>query len=452
MGKEGRDTDLERRIYRGISVRLLGIGAFAAMSLALPRAHPHTWWMLGAALGCFAALAVVLLQMAKGPVSLHYDMRFVFLNYTLAYATIGLAYLERGDPNSVLVLLFVAPLMFEAIARRGMPYVLVAPAMALATYVVTSARLGTPLSHLWGDGLTFLTINGVIYVVAGYLVREVRDANDRSKALAHTASVVATAMSTAEAFRDSYADLLTLTGALDVALDDQANPKHTSEVGRSTRTTVVDGTIILGQSGHRMIFDRAQDHAYLEPIGYLFDLCERREALVGELQWQSATDPLTGLANRRSLDQMDRWAAAADGWPVTVVMVDLDCFKAFNDNFGHMAGDRLLVDFAQALRTGVRSVDQVLRYGGEEFSIVVRGELTTASLVVERIRLSWAEIRNDVTFSAGIARVRAEETVAAALERADRALYAAKEGGRNQTCLAPSHDAASSSTSTVSGP
>ena len=109
-----------------------------------------------------------------------------------------------------------------------------------------------------------------------------------------------------------------------------------------------------------------------------------------------------------------------------VAMLDLDRFKDFNDDRGHQAGDRLLKQSAAAWSTQLRTTDMLARYGGEEFALVLPG-CTLSD--VERLR---AAMPDDQTVSAGIAQWDGEETPELLVGRADRALYAAKKGGRDR--------------------
>jgi diguanylate cyclase (GGDEF)-like protein len=153
------------------------------------------------------------------------------------------------------------------------------------------------------------------------------------------------------------------------------------------------------------------------------------------------TDALTGLPNRRKIAlQLDEAIAAAcvTGRALSVAMIDLDHFKEINDRFGHLTGDEVLVHVARAAEEALRGADVVGRMGGEEFVILLpRAAGEQASAVAERVRVAVAalalpahpELR--VTASIGVATYLPGETAAALLGRADAALYAAKDSGRN---------------------
>jgi diguanylate cyclase (GGDEF)-like protein len=167
------------------------------------------------------------------------------------------------------------------------------------------------------------------------------------------------------------------------------------------------------------------------------------------LRYEAMRDGLTGLLNRRAtLRALDQELARSERTrdPVSILMFDLDHFKAINDQHGHAAGDQVLVTAAECLLRGVRGYDHVGRLGGEEFLIVLPGcNATNALVVAERIRSSMDSIEiassnARLRFSTSIGVAGAGEHVStnsqALLARADCALYAAKRLGRNRTELA----------------
>jgi diguanylate cyclase (GGDEF)-like protein len=164
-----------------------------------------------------------------------------------------------------------------------------------------------------------------------------------------------------------------------------------------------------------------------------------RARLQAELEAAARSDPLTGLANRRVWDEQLPLAiarAVRSRQPVTVALFDLDHFKRFNDQHGHQAGDRLLHGAAAAWSDQLRETDLLCRYGGEEFAILLPSTtLAQAHKAIERLRRATP----GVTCSAGIAEWDGGEDVGTLLTRADRALYDAKNSGRDRTLtsLAP---------------
>lgn len=143
------------------------------------------------------------------------------------------------------------------------------------------------------------------------------------------------------------------------------------------------------------------------------------------LEEEAAIDPLTGVGNRRMLARtLDRLRRDD-----TVIVLDLDHFKAVNDTLGHDEGDRVLRALGGALRESVRASDRVGRYGGEEFVAILSGG--QADPFLRRFQREWLARRpHPVTFSAGVAPARPDP--ARALKAADRAMYRAKLGGRDQ--------------------
>lgn len=176
-------------------------------------------------------------------------------------------------------------------------------------------------------------------------------------------------------------------------------------------------------------------------LGALFAVLARRAAnahrrLIAHLDALAHTDGLTGIVNRRGLDErLPVEVARADrlGYPLTVAMIDLDHFKRFNDRRGHAAGDTVLRGAAQGWSTQLRPTDLLARYGGEEFTLVLPAcDAEQALPMIERLRPLTPERQ---TFSAGVAQRLPGEEPAELLQRADRALLAAKRAGRNRSMI-----------------
>jgi len=170
---------------------------------------------------------------------------------------------------------------------------------------------------------------------------------------------------------------------------------------------------------------------------------------LARLRLAASTDPLTGLAHRAVLfDRLTLEIARArrHSHPVALAMLDLDAFKPFNDRFGHVAGDRLLVAAAEAVTDSIRDTDLAARFGGDEFVVLLpEADAAQALRCLERIRAAIGRARiaaaeDGVTVSAGLAvfdpTARATVSVSAWLRQADAALYAAKAAGRDRVLVA----------------
>jgi diguanylate cyclase (GGDEF)-like protein len=164
-----------------------------------------------------------------------------------------------------------------------------------------------------------------------------------------------------------------------------------------------------------------------------------------EAEVRAATDALTGLPNRRSLDEylalLERRRRVDD--QVGILMIDIDLFKGLNDAFGHAAGDHVLRNVARAIADAVREGDVATRFGGEEFAVVLRNPGEAVALEVgERVRRGVAELDfrglgvDTVTVSVGVAVARTGEAdLHEVVERADQALLSAKRAGRNRVAF-----------------
>ena len=173
-------------------------------------------------------------------------------------------------------------------------------------------------------------------------------------------------------------------------------------------------------------------------------VAEQAERIV-DLHAQASQDPLTGVPNRRTFDHwLPKLIATCQSTdtPFALVILDLDHFKVVNDTHGHPFGDEVLQAAAQAMVKAVRQDDIVSRVGGEEFAVLIKGAVpNVARVVAERIRSSVGriELRPEpeqdlvpVTASAGMANLRPDDSVETLYGRADRALYLAKNGGRDR--------------------
>jgi diguanylate cyclase (GGDEF)-like protein/PAS domain S-box-containing protein len=203
--------------------------------------------------------------------------------------------------------------------------------------------------------------------------------------------------------------------------------------GLETRVKSKDGswhwlrTSSVFEPDEELVYARSSD--VTEPKA----IARKREDLIEEVQNLASSDALTGLPNRRAIDEvlpreMAR-ALRADS-PLCLAIVDIDHFKAYNDTYGHLAGDAVLKACAAAWDQKLRGEDTIIRYGGEEFLVVLpRCDAADAAEIVERLR---AATPDDQTCSAGLALWRPGESVDDLVGRADKALYEAKEAGRDR--------------------
>ncbi|WP_293857719.1 GGDEF domain-containing protein [Steroidobacter sp.] len=174
---------------------------------------------------------------------------------------------------------------------------------------------------------------------------------------------------------------------------------------------------------------------------------KRLHSQLQDEQRLSTIDALTKIPNRlayekRIDEELNRWRRF--GQPICLAVWDVDHFKTINDSYGHRAGDRVLRAVAECFAGKVRSTDFVARYGGEEFVMILPGtQLDDAARFSERLRASIAEIGFhfrgapvSITVSSGVTALRADDTAEAVFDRADKAMYRAKESGRNRCVTA----------------
>ncbi|MBL4835545.1 MAG: GGDEF domain-containing protein [Pseudomonas sp.] len=182
-------------------------------------------------------------------------------------------------------------------------------------------------------------------------------------------------------------------------------------------------------------------------ISYRIKILEDIRASQDELKKQAATDPLTRLYNRRFFFSEADYLlelGKKGGSDLSVMVIDIDHFKQVNDTYGHGVGDRVIVGMAQALKRHSRAKDLIARFGGEEFVMLLpETRMEEAAACAERIRVAVEaertpaqeqEIRCTVSIGVAVIDPR-EETMESALNRADKALYDAKDAGRNRVCV-----------------
>lgn len=215
--------------------------------------------------------------------------------------------------------------------------------------------------------------------------------------------------------------------------------------GRTETRDLVEGLQLGAHDYLRKPFEPVEVVARVRAAARMKVLQDELRQRNAELYRISRTDPLTGLSNRRHLDEQlvaQTTSARRHGHPLSMVLIDVDRFKAINDTYGHASGDDVLCEVARRLTATARTEDVLGRWGGEEFVVIVPycgpdgsflvGERFREALAAEPIETRDHEVIS-VTVSVGCASGLDEELV----ERADIALYAAKERGRNCTVVLP---------------
>jgi diguanylate cyclase (GGDEF)-like protein len=176
----------------------------------------------------------------------------------------------------------------------------------------------------------------------------------------------------------------------------------------------------------------------------MLQMAEELEKTHQEVKEVSLRDPLTGLYNRRYSDDFVSFQFEGflrKGTPFSIILFDIDHFKAVNDDFGHSAGDAVLVRISEVITLSIRKTDLAVRYGGEEFLLILSDtHLASAEIIAERLRRSiesikFAELDRQVTVSLGVTEIKSSDSKEALIERADKALYKAKGEGRNRIVL-----------------
>lgn len=234
----------------------------------------------------------------------------------------------------------------------------------------------------------------------------------------------------------SQASIYILPILMITVLDDEASVNAAFDAGATDYIHKPINWFALGRRV-KLLLDMTQLHRKLQKAN-------------DELRRIALTDALTGLFNRRSLDDMlerEWYRCIRNEEPLSLIMCDVDCFKQFNDTYGHPAGDRCLQQVGQVIRSSIRwTVDIGARYGGEEFAIVLPNTtLADAITVAERIRSGVQQLHIPhtgtmvkdevyVTLSLGINTVSplASWTIDSFIQEADRNLYQAKKLGRNR--------------------
>ena len=244
---------------------------------------------------------------------------------------------------------------------------------------------------------------------------------------------------------------------------DTAVRREVEEIGSSVRNAAdidqLRGSVeshLESVLGHMDEYQQSEETRYLENQQAMQDMSEQlkgmeqetkelRETVVRE-HAQAMTDVLTGIPNRLAYDQrFKQEVARCKRFDTSLVLMvwDVDLFKAVNDTYGHKAGDKVLKQLATSLANGIRETDFIARYGGEEFVMLMTGSpIEACKQVADKLRTNLEKIgfhfrgkSITVTASCGLSAYREEESPEQLFERADKALYKAKEQGRNRCVI-----------------
>jgi diguanylate cyclase (GGDEF)-like protein len=183
------------------------------------------------------------------------------------------------------------------------------------------------------------------------------------------------------------------------------------------------------------------------------ELTKERVRMMEKLQRLAVTDGLTKLYNSRSFysqleTEVDRFNRYKH--PLALLLLDLDHFKEYNDNYGHLEGDKVLVRFSQIIKSCLRANDSAYRYGGEEFTVILPETAgAEARTVAQRIRSALEAERFSpkngkdvqITISIGVTEYQVEEELSTFIQRADKAMYLSKQNGRNKVSMLHAKDA-----------
>lgn len=241
-------------------------------------------------------------------------------------------------------------------------------------------------------------------------------------------------------FQEAVIFFLINTGVYALAVSQRQEISHNDALFLIGFMMVLHLPALLGSHA----FERALRKIYLHR---LLDRLRSENLVVqnASLTDLSYTDSLTGIANRRRLDEALSALVTAPESVRALLLVDIDRFKAFNDSYGHLAGDACICHVAQCLSSHLRSVDLIARFGGEEFAVLLaETKIDAAVLTAERLREAVQNLhfsvqgqQVSVTISIGIAMLHGLDTPDSFVGAADTALYAAKHAGRNrvQTAL-----------------
>lgn len=440
----------------GLGYALATVAAMSAVAIAVARrrpARPGAWVALSLALG--TNVLGVALYLVQGAPSVTQPSSFhaVFATSYLLYGTALWLLARRGDGSDVMALIDATIL---GLGLGVLLWTFLLGPLAISPSLTAGQRVAAT-AFLAGDLILLPLLVRLVFsrggrvpahvlLLTGFALLFVADVRYGVDQLAGRYAVgglwdvlypLAYAFMAAAAWHPSAA---------------ATDPPRAARSGLSRRRlATLAGAAVLAPVTllvHRTPYDTIGQVAAAVAIVMFLLVVARMAGLVQQIDEQSRqmqrlsrTDPLTGAANRRVLDERLDQALARldrDGQPFAFGMLDLDHFKDFNDTHGHPAGDALLVEVVARWRRELRDVDLLARYGGEEFSVLLPGcGREEALAVTERLRAVVPEAQ---TCSAGLVIVTATEASDDLVGTADRALYLAKHQGRDRTVVAGTAD------------
>jgi len=233
----------------------------------------------------------------------------------------------------------------------------------------------------------------------------------------------------------------------EISIFDNSNPSAWVRCSKKSSVLIIPGYTILAMlhASHDLCLNFL--HLLSQRVRYSNEIVRDNEFHIRCIEEASKIDSLTSLHNRRWLQEMysrELKRSHAGNFKLCALMLDIDHFKAINDTHGHIAGDSVLVQLASILNESLRPSDMPVRFGGEEFSVFLPGTHTdNAKVIAERIRKNMEKnifiLPNQkqvkITVSIGFAKRESTDTVESLIEKADQALYYAKENGRNKVAM-----------------
>jgi diguanylate cyclase (GGDEF)-like protein len=456
MHRLGHEDDL----YATAMARTAAVALFSTAALLMPRTEPVHWWALIAAVLLAGLAACIVAAGRRYRLHREWPGWVQMAHLAAAQTAAGFAGVAVGGVEGsqrflpMLVLVVVASYSSPPIVAAGW-------LMATATVFWSAIASGTATEVAFTVTAMFGASGAAIASIVHLLLSRIRRQNRHTGDTAALAAAIARA----DSLEHDLTDVLALTsrvfGGPAVTLTRLGPDRSVTALGSHTppadgrggararrrdREAFAEEVLIAPTSaGPHVLFIHWRTNAErravpAQSVGIVRDLLSHlveRSELIADLEHRTRTDPLTGLGNRRALAS---WLRQRNG-VATVVILDLDHFKRFNDAYGHVAGDHLLRRFGATLRAHLRRGDCAVRLGGEEFCVALASLQTdVAQAFVARLRDALAADPSGVTFSAGVAVAVHGETADDVLSRADAALYEAKRSGRNRTVLAEAVD------------